>query len=182
MGHRGINSRIRCINPVFIIFTQPSIKIQPAKSTLHNPTPRNNMKTCVGGITRLYFNINAIAGCEFHKCTRITLICPDFLNARKVLNNPRQKPLGNRAIPDVGFSYESPYNITQRIHNDMAFAPLYFLAAVITLYPPFSVVLTDWLSMIKALGVASRPSSCRMPSRRISLTFDHVPSCRHVLK
>jgi hypothetical protein len=41
---------------------------------------------------------------------------------------------------------------SERIDNDVPLAPIYLLAAVVAARPPFSVVFTDWLSMIPALG------------------------------
>jgi len=46
------------------------------------------------------------------------------------------------------------------IDEDVSFAALDLLVAVITdTVPPFSVVLTDWLSMRTALGSSSRPAA-----------------------
>jgi hypothetical protein len=40
--------------------------------------------------------------------------------------------------------------------------------------------LTDWLSMIAALGVGSRPAVARASDRSASWTCSQVPSARHV--
>ena len=53
-----------------------------------------------------------------------------------------------------------------------------FLASVVAPRPPFSVVLTDWLSMMAALGVASRPSLSRTMGRSASSTRSQVPLAR----
>jgi len=50
----------------------------------------------------------------------------------------------------------------------MPFPAVDFLAGVITARPPFSVVFTDWLSMIAALGLSSRPAACRTLPRKAS--------------
>jgi hypothetical protein len=50
----------------------------------------------------------------------------------------------------------------------MAFAAVDLLAGIITAPPPFSAVFTDWLSMMAALGLTSRPSSCRTMPRKAS--------------
>jgi ABC-type oligopeptide transport system substrate-binding subunit len=41
---------------------------------------------------------------------------------------------------------------TECVDDDVPLAPIYLLAAVVAAWPPFSVVFTDWLSMIPALG------------------------------
>jgi hypothetical protein len=47
---------------------------------------------------------------------------------------------------------------SQRIYKKMSFSPVDLLARVVTVGPPFSVVFTDWLSMIAALGSRFRPA------------------------
>jgi hypothetical protein len=42
------------------------------------------------------------------------------------------------------------------------------LAHVVSMGPPFSVVFTDWLSMIPALGSSSRPARFLTSRRRAS--------------
>ena len=61
------------------------------------------------------------------------------------------------------------------IHHDVPLASGYPFASVVALRPPFSVVFTDWLSIIQgyemaALGVASRPAASRTRPRRVSST------------
>ena len=58
----------------------------------------------------------------------------------------------------------------------MAFTSLDFLACVVAAWPPFSVVLTVWLSIIAALGSASRPIEVRNCSRKAVLTRSQVLS------
>jgi len=57
------------------------------------------------------------------------------------------------------------------VDNDMSLAAVDFLARVVAADPPFSVVLTLWLSMIAALGVASRPAATRTSSRSESVNL-----------
>jgi hypothetical protein len=49
-----------------------------------------------------------------------------------------------------------------------------------TQYELFSVVLTDWLSMIPALGVGWRPTRTRTRSRRRVCIRSQSPLSRHV--
>lgn len=51
------------------------------------------------------------------------------------------------------------------IYDDMALSAFNLLSRIVTTDPPFEVVLTDWLSMMTALGVSSRPA-CLLTSRR----------------
>ena len=47
------------------------------------------------------------------------------------------------------------------VHRDMALAPLHLLGGVVAARAPFSVVFTDCVSMIAAVGLGSRPSRSR---------------------
>jgi len=46
--------------------------------------------------------------------------------------------------------------------------------------PPASVVFTDWLSMMPALGVGSLPAKARISARRAAWTRCQTPLSRQV--
>jgi hypothetical protein len=48
-----------------------------------------------------------------------------------------------------------------RVDRNLALAPLDLLGGIVAARPPFSVVFTLWLSMMAAVGLASRPSLSR---------------------
>jgi hypothetical protein len=62
------------------------------------------------------------------------------------------------------------------------FRPLTFLWLSRPRADPPSVAGTDWVSMLPALGVGSRPSATRTRSRSASWIASRVPLCRHSLK
>ena len=69
-----------------------------------------------------------------------------------------------------------------RVHGDVTLATHHLLTSIIATRPPFSVVFTDWLSMIAALGVGLLPSDCRTLGRSASWTPSQVPSSVHLRK
>jgi hypothetical protein len=71
---------------------------------------------------------------------------------------------------------------SQGVHYDMALAARDLLARIVASGPPFSVVLTVWLSMMAALGVGSLPSASRTLGRKASWMRSQVPSARHLRK
>ena len=73
---------------------------------------------------------------------------------------------------------QQPYGI----HYDVSLSTVDLLASIIATRPPFSVVFTDWLSMMAALGVGLLPSTSRTTGRRVSWTLSHVPSIIHLRK
>jgi hypothetical protein len=83
---------------------------------------------------------------------------------------------------DVGGMDHHSQKQSQSINYDMALATCNLLTCIIATRPPFSVVFTDWLSMMAALGVGSLPSASRTLGRKVSWMRSHVPSSRHFRK
>ena len=64
-------------------------------------------------------------------------------------------------ILDVSGVHHHAEQLTLRVHRDVALAPLQPLRRIPAAGSPFSVVLTLWVSMMTAVGLASRPSVSR---------------------
>ena len=64
-------------------------------------------------------------------------------------------------ILDVGRMHDHTEQQSLRVDPNVALAPLDLLGGIIAARPPFSVVFTLWLSMMAAVGLASRPSLSR---------------------
>ena len=71
---------------------------------------------------------------------------------------------------------------SHRIHDYVSLSSEHLLTGVIATRPPFSVVFTDWLSIIAAVGIALLPSLSRTFGRNASCTRSHVPSSEKRLK
>ena len=65
---------------------------------------------------------------------------------------------------------------TKSIDEDVAFAAFDLFMRVKAADPPFSVVFTDWLSMIPALGWRCLPVATRTSPRNRSCMSGQVPS------
>ena len=69
------------------------------------------------------------------------------------------------AILDIGGMHDGVQQQTQRIYENMALLAFDLLAGIIAVRidtePPFSALLTLWLSMIAAVGLASRSPCSR---------------------
>jgi hypothetical protein len=182
MNHNRINRGVGSIDPILVVFAQTPIVAQPSKCALGDPTPRDHLKTGQVRQTRRNLNINSQGTGLLNKRSGIGAIRPQLFEAGKALLQTGQQPDADGAIVIVGFAHKGFENQPFRIHNQMAFAPFDTLTAIIASYAPFSVVLTDWLSMLPALGVASRPNWRRSCSRKASFIRAHVPSLRQVLK
>ena len=69
-----------------------------------------------------------------------------------------------------------------RVDPERALAPLPLRVRVVAARPPLCPVLTDWLSRMAALGVASRPRGRRGRSRSAVWIVSPVPSLRQMRK
>ena len=94
-----------------------------------------------------------------------------------------QDKLGSVAILNVGSMDNEFKDETERINENMALASGDLLARVVTVMAPlFSVVFTDWLSMLPADGSGFFPAFLRTLRRSSSWTFFHVPSSDQIEK
>ena len=103
-----------------------------------------------------------------HKLPGITAIGPDDFKAPPSRTQLPDQQLTTVTVLDVGGVNDQREDQTERVNDDMALAPLGFLARIVPSVAPFSAVLTDWLSMMPALGVGFRPSSIRTRRRSCS--------------
>ncbi len=71
---------------------------------------------------------------------------------------------------------------TERVDEDVLLASTDFLARIVTARPHLSVVLTDWLSIIPALGYRTRPSASRTSPRSWSWIAFQTPAFFHAVK
>ena len=72
--------------------------------------------------------------------------------------DPLQQIPGAVSVLDIGGMDEDTEQEAGGIDPKMALAALDLLGSVVAARPPFSVVLRLWVSMITAVGLASRPS------------------------
>ena len=141
--------------------------IEPTKGAFHDPTSGLDFKTRLVIGAQDDFNVDTKLSRTVNKATTIGGVGPDFAEARIRLRQAIDQPARNSAILPTRFCHKGFEDQTFGINNQVAFASLDVFACVIASTAPFSVVLTDWLSIMAALGVASRPNSWRSASRNV---------------
>jgi hypothetical protein len=122
-----------------------------------------------------------VFGIRFEAAT-IALIDPQVSESREAFSDSSQELLPTLAIVDVRGMDPHCQHEAERVYQQVPLPSVDPLGAVIAADPPFSVVRTDWLSMIPALGVRSRPACPRTSSRRASCIRSQVPSILHTRK
>ncbi len=89
--------------------------------------------------------------------TGVAPISPNALQAREASQKSPQHQLGSVPVLYVGWVHRDGQQQALGIHHNMSLATSDLFPRIIAPESPFSVVLTDWLSMTAALGVGPRP-------------------------
>jgi hypothetical protein len=151
-----------------VILAQPPILAEPAKGPLHDPPLRQDYK--VMQVTT-FDNLNHPAehpSGPIHESPGVASVDPDALQPTQPSAQLRQYQPPSDTILDVSSVHHHDQNQPEGINEHVSFTPRNLLSSVITAVPPFSAVLTLWLSKIPALGVGLRPALRRTCSRRLS--------------
>src|SRR5207249_9062221 len=110
----------------------------------------------------------------------VSAISPDQFEPRETPLERSEQVFAPVMVLNTGLMYQLVQDQAVGIYQDMALAAFDLLAAIVAAPPPFWLVFTDWLSIIAALGVGSRPCFTRTCSRRAVWMRSQVPSVRHV--
>jgi hypothetical protein len=166
-GHRQVNECLRCGGEFLVVFRETSLASQPRKGPLDDPATRQHLKARRG---RWWLRVSATP----HPARRpldhrdgpaerrfdpvfatspITRIDPQMGQTRQAAILSVEYQAGAIAVGDVGGMHDSAEDQALGVDQEVAFAPTQFLRPIIAAGPPFSVVLTDWLSRMAALGV-----------------------------
>ena len=190
MNHSYVGPHLGCIGQSFVV---------PVSSTgqaLAHPTAPAEPRECSylrGSTRKRWLSLEALDNLERPACqgpstdpldqlSSIASIGPDQPHAGKPPYQFIDDQLRPIPILDIGRMHHHRQQQPHGIYYDMSLSTVDLLASVIATRPPFSVVLTDWLSIIAALGVGFLPSACRTLTRRASLARSHVPSSLHSRK
>ena len=178
-----MNPSLSTFSQFFIVFAQSSAAAQPGQSTLYYPSAGQHHK----GVTILpppdyCQQPTASDPGPRHQLAGVSRVGPDHPQPRKSNQQFGQHQLGSISILNVGGVYHYGQEQSHGVYYDVTLAPSDLFPGIIAPEPPFSVVFTDWLSMIAALGVASRPSASRTLGRSASSMYSQVPSPRHLRK
>ena len=169
MNHGDVYPRQTRLRQLFVIFSQPSAPTQPSECSFNHPPAWQHFELMA--VFRPLHNLQKPASettSPIHQLSSIATVSPDQLKPRKSLIKLGQYELCSITILNVCPVNHHRHEQSYSVNNDLALAPVDLLSCIIAPWPPLSVVFTDWLSMIPALGVDSRPSIC--------LTFGHKAS------
>jgi len=157
--HSKLNQSLNTNNELLIVLAQSPILAQPRKGSLYHSLPRQDRKTfnLVIAFHNLQHQKNEISS-PVDELTCISTIGPDQRQTAKTSCQFTHSQFSTITMLNIGCVHHHGHNQTQRTNHQMAFSATCLLASVIASVPSFETVLTDWLSMMAALGLAWRPA------------------------
>jgi hypothetical protein len=108
----------------------------------------------------------------------IGLIGPDHPQTRELVPEECQHGFGTVTILHTRRGNDDGQDQSERVDEEMPLAAFDLFVDIKAAEPPFSVVFTDWLSRIPALGWRRFPAATRTSPRSKSCIRCQVPSCR----
>jgi hypothetical protein len=138
---------------------------EPAECSLDDPTVRQKLESAhvVAPLDDLH--PKTAAGPQTfdpgNELSGVAAICPDEPQSHHGLFEERENEFGSIAILNVRRVNNDRDQQPKRIDEQVPLATIDLFARIVSVRPPLSVVLTDWLSMTAALGCRSRPTASR---------------------
>ena len=176
MNHRSIHPSFTGGGQGFVLLAETAKLAKPSQSTFHHPAFRQKVKTSL--VDRWFDNLDGdtepVATPSLQVLTLVATIQQQRRPAREQ-GDVAQQATHSDFVLDIGRQHQPTHQPALTIDEEVPFASLYSLAPVVATWPPFSVVLLDWLSPISKLGAASRPAWRRTCSRKASLSCCHTP-------
>ena len=173
----------RGIGQGLIVLTQPTASTQPRQSSLDYPPSRQHLELMTGARTLHNFkDVARIDPDPIYQLPSVSRVCPNQSQTWKSSSQLVYNQLCSVSVLDISGMDHNSQQHSHCIHDYVSLSSEYLLTSIVAARPPFSVVLTDWLSITAALGVHSLPSARRTLGRSASWTPSHVPSFFHLRK
>lgn len=183
MRHSYVDPSLCCLGQGFIVFAQTTTPTQPRQRSFNDPASWQYLELVGVSWTLDYLHNPARQRLNpVNQLSRVASVRPDQLEAGETPYQFVDNKLSPIPVLDISRVGHDGQEQTHGVYHDVPLASRHLLASVITARPPFSVVFTDWLSIMAALGVGSLPSACRTMGRRVSWIRSHVPSLLHLRK
>jgi hypothetical protein len=167
VDHGGVDHRLAALGQSFVILAEFSILSKPGEGALHDPPPRQDLKSRLFRFLHdLHRQVPGLLR-SFDEVTGVASIRPQQRQPGKSVLHAFQQGCRSVSILNTRGSDQQAQEMILGIDEEVSLSSLYSFAGIITdrrlFRPPFlttavSVVLTDWLSITPADGETSRPS------------------------
>ena len=180
MNHSYINPSLRTFRQFLVVFAESPVSAQPAKSAFYNPPTRQHLKAMAVPSAPDHLNQPASQDeSPIHQLSGIGAIGSNQVEPGESPHQLVQHQLGPIPVLNVRRMHHHGQKQPHGVNHNVTLAAFHLLISVIATRPPFSVIFTDWLSMMAAEGVDSLPSNSRTLGRKVSWMLSQVPSFLH---
>ena len=169
MDHGQVDHRFAAFRQCLVVLAQPTVAAEPSKGSLDDPALGQNLKAChiVAAFDDLQDPVAQFLR-PIDQFPGVPAVGPNQLEAAELPDQFSQHQFGPVAVLDMGGMHDHGQEQAHGVYDDVSLAPVDLLAGIVAARPPFSAVLTDWLSMMAAEGLGLRPSWTRTFRRRAS--------------
>ena len=165
VDHSDLDHTFTAFRQCLVIFRQTTVLAEPREGALDDPSLRQHDESVqLRALDDLYRAKEPAAG-PVHELSRIAAVGKNQSQAAKARAQLLNDKSSAVAVLDVGWMNDQGHDQPERVDEDVTLTPGYLLARVVAAIPPFSAVLTDWLSRMPTLGVGFLPAFLRTRAR-----------------
>ena len=161
VGHGDEDHGLAAFGQGFVVLGQSAVLAQPGEGAFHNPALRQDDKAAGRMSLDDFYDAEEPAPSPMHELPRIPAVGEDHLKPSEACAQLLNQQFCSVAILDVGGMNDQGEDQPKGVDDHMTLAAQRFLARVVPPVPPFSAVLTVWLSRMPTLGVGFLPAFCR---------------------
>ena len=162
MSHGYVDPCLRRLTQFFVVFAQTTTPAEPCECSLDHPSARQHIELATVPWTLDDFKRPSCqAPYPLDQLSPIARVSPDQAQTLEPTFQFADNQLRSISVLNVRRMNHHIQQQSCGIHYDVSLPTIYLFARVVAARAPFSVVLTDWLSMIAALGVVLLPSDSR---------------------
>lgn len=165
VGHGNEDHRLAAFDQGLVVFGQSAVLAEPGERALHDP-PLGQHDEAAARVTLDNLDEPTVPPANpMRELPSVSAVGKDQLQSAKTCAQLLNEQAATVAVLDIRRMHDEGDDQPKRIDDHMPLAPTYLLARVVPTVPPFSAVLTDWLSIMPTLGVGFLPTFFRTRAR-----------------
>jgi YD repeat-containing protein len=178
--HCDVDHAFSAVGQLLIVLAVPPTPADPCERALDDPPLGQHRKPMrlIGPLDDPHSPPAPTQG-EVDQRAGVPAVGEDRGQAGELADQVPQHEPGRHAILQARRMHQDDQQQAELVDDDVPLAAVDLLARVIPADPPFSVVFTDWESMIATDGAGSAPAPVRTRATNAWLIAGHTPSRRN---
>lgn len=131
--HGQVNHGLARLGLPFVVAAESAVASQPTEGTFHHPAPWQHLEGVQFGALDDFDRAAPQPACPLQQRSAVAAVGPDTLDAPACLltEERRQQLFGAISVLDVGRQNHHQEHQPDRVDQDVAFAPIDFLACIV---------------------------------------------------